>query len=955
MKTFFSTLLLFITSIAFTQIDNKIEKTIIQADILNNQNQLKKALFLIEDLLANNVINSASCLSKGNLYHKAGVYAYYLEEDTNALNYWKKAIIIRESCPETISKELVLTYGNLSDLYDIMGNTKQQIRYSNKCINLLEKSHPIDTLGLAYRYTEMGDWYTKIGDYSLATESLSHAQRYYKTQKNVDKKDMARLYRYSSNLFLAKKNYNDAIKISLTALDIYTELRDTFYIAGMLQNLGNAYSNLDEYQLAANYFKKAIAINLSQKERTILGDNYEGLSVVYKNWNKPDSALFYINQAFLFRQKDKNSITGLVRLAGNFENKGDIFFKAKDYEKALNNYDKAIEILVPTIANNNVLHFSNIHVISRKDLIRVLILKMKALQQRNQPNDLALVLKNFNSIDTLFAQTRQSLQSLESKFTFQKNIKSTYGNAIQLALQLYEESGDKTFKEIAYHFCTKNKAIILIEGLQDEDAQFKGLPSEALAEENGINQEIQKLETLLAELNLQITPPVDSLQILQNRLVEMGRKKRSLVLQLEEKYPRYHELKYKSQTPETVEAIQKKLDSDRAIIEYFLGDTTIYIFVITKNSLTHYTIAKPNNFDDLCQDFRKESLYNEVLKGTQYTSKANLLYKLLLEQPLRDLPTSIKRIAFIPDEVLQLLSFQALPYEEIKELEILNIPYLFKRYAISRAYSNRLLFDRELDKQLQKSQKTFGGFALDYKDYNFKQLTAKSGLDSLKLKERGMGILNYSIEEIEEVVNLYEEGDAEIFINQSASLQNFIEQAPNFKVVHLSMHAFADEDNPWNSGLIFHQNQENNILRAREIYAQKIPAELVILSACNTGGGTLSKGEGIRSLARSFAYAGSPSILASLWSANDFSTKDITIPLHKFLKQGLPKDIALQKATLTYFDNISNDEKKSPYYWAHLIMIGDIEPVFNKPNYGLWMLGFSAMLLILFFLRRFFS
>ena len=111
----------------------------------------------------------------------------------------------------------------------------------------------------------------------------------------------------------------------------------------------------------------------------------------------------------------------------------------------------------------------------------------------------------------------------------------------------------------------------------------------------------------------------------------------------------------------------------------------------------------------------------------------------------------------------------------------------------------------------------------------------------------------------------------------------------------------------------------------RDLYNLQLNADMVVLSACETGIGELQKGEGIISLARGFTYAGAKSIITSLWSVEDECTKKIMISFYEYLDQGLAKDAALRQAKLDYI----NDEQTThvdahPFYWSPFIGVGDM-------------------------------
>lgn len=116
-----------------------------------------------------------------------------------------------------------------------------------------------------------------------------------------------------------------------------------------------------------------------------------------------------------------------------------------------------------------------------------------------------------------------------------------------------------------------------------------------------------------------------------------------------------------------------------------------------------------------------------------------------------------------------------------------------------------------------------------------------------------------------------------------------------------------------------------NELTAIELYSMSLKSDLVVLSACNTGFGTLHRGEGIMSFARAFAYAGVPSAVISLWQVRDKATSKILVHFYKYLKAGETKDLALQHAKLEFVKDYP--QMSAPFYWAGFILAGNREPL----------------------------
>jgi CHAT domain-containing protein len=150
-----------------------------------------------------------------------------------------------------------------------------------------------------------------------------------------------------------------------------------------------------------------------------------------------------------------------------------------------------------------------------------------------------------------------------------------------------------------------------------------------------------------------------------------------------------------------------------------------------------------------------------------------------------------------------------------------------------------------------------------------------------------------------------------------ATKENFLKNINQFGIIQLYSHAEAKEQGsePY---LVF----ADTILNLSELqFIEKSLTQLIILSACNTGVGEFMKGEGIFSLARAFSAAGIPSGINSLWKINTKSTFQVTELFHQFISDGLPTDVALQKAKMTFIAN-GNGNEKLPYFWGANVLVG---------------------------------
>jgi CHAT domain-containing protein len=126
-------------------------------------------------------------------------------------------------------------------------------------------------------------------------------------------------------------------------------------------------------------------------------------------------------------------------------------------------------------------------------------------------------------------------------------------------------------------------------------------------------------------------------------------------------------------------------------------------------------------------------------------------------------------------------------------------------------------------------------------------------------------------------------------------------------------------------------NPEQGKLYNYEISLTRIKSPMVVLSACNSGSGTLYFGEGLMSLARGFTLAGASSVIKTAWDINDESSASIMKIFYLYLSKGKEKNVAMRLAKLDYLKN-SSPESKNPYYWAAYEVLGDTSPVTRGVN-----------------------
>jgi len=312
-------------------------------------------------------------------------------------------------------------------------------------------------------------------------------------------------------------------------------------------------------------------------------------------------------------------------------------------------------------------------------------------------------------------------------------------------------------------------------------------------------------------------------------------------------------------------------------------------------------------------DERSDAQFVNILKS--------LSEKLIAPLPLEEL--GIKRICLIPDGILNLIPFDCLLNEwEIDEMTMHTLPYLGMRYDIYSLHSASTFLSNRGKQMNEESDliafvPTYIGYSTSSDDDDLVGMLMRSGHLPLPGAEKEA----FSISEI---------WKGRLWKGSDASEANFKAHINDGNIIHLSMHAVVDQEQPLQSTLLFSKGQEEHedgYLYVSELYDMSINAAMVVLSACNTGYGKMAEGEGTQSLSRAFAYAGVPSTVMSLWKIPDASSSVLMIDFYKNLKKGMSKPTALAEAKRNYLSNVITPELAHPFYWAGFIASGDPCPL----------------------------
>ena len=568
--------------------------------------------------------------------------------------------------------------------------------------------------------------------------------------------------------------------------------------------------------------------------------------------------------------------------------------------------------------------------------------------QKNYLNQSSRILQTLSAFE---ARTQTDFSSEADKLIlFQIGANKGLKQALNLAYEYYKlQDQAQLALAQAFQLAERSKSTLLLQALQDRKNQknFGRIKPEYLQEERQLRQKYQNIKVQLLE-----TEEAKKQQALRQELNDLGRALESLRRKIQTEYPEDYRNRYQNPIAE-LQQVQAQLKQGEVQLNYSLADTIAHVFVISKDTVLLLALPQLYQQTQVQADLLRLALsnYEAIQKQPEQTDKqfrlaAQYFYKTFVQPALEGLGSAeIKHLQIVPDGVLAHLPFEVFLTEEPALAgQYRSYPYLIKAYTLSYAYSASLDLGYRQQARRQRAQKTgVLGFAPSYTQpnrLNPQTEFAQSRSDQLR---RQLQPLPAALQEVG-TMQQYLYGD--FHLNQQATEAKFKREAPKYKILHLAMHGLLNSEEPLRSSLAFTEDNnsvEDNFLHAYEISQLELQADLVVLSACETGYGQFQQGEGVMSLAHAFMYAGASSVLMSLWQVNDASTALIMEQYYRRLAQGLSKDQTLREAKLHFLET-APELAAHPAYWAAFVQLGDIKPigVYCKQvvwlAYGFWLL-----------------
>ncbi|NER46473.1 MAG: CHAT domain-containing protein, partial [Symploca sp. SIO1A3] len=829
--------------------------------------------------------------------------------------------------------------------------------------------------GEANSLNNLGNTYSSLSEHEQALEF--HEQSLAIAKEIGYRQGEANSLNNLGNTYSSLSEYEQALEFHEQSLAIVKEIGYRQGEANSLNNLGNTYSSLSEYEQALEFHEQSLAIRREIGDRPQEACSLNNLGNVYSSWAKYEQAKdFYEQSLAIAKEVGARQIEAL-----SLNNLGDVYGRLAEYEQAKDFHEQSLAIAREVGARQvEALSLNNLGDVysSLAEYERAIGFHEQSLAIRREIGDRAGEASSLTSLGSAYgnlAEYERSIDLVQQSLAIAKEIGDRQGEASSLgslgnaygnlaeyerAMNLVQQSLD-IFREIGVRsgeacslcnlgFTYSNlveyeqaidliqQSLVLAREIGSPQLEALSLANLGAAIKNSGNfteaepylyESIKLYETIRAKISLHNddwrvsifetqTDPYISLQqvlIAQNKpqqallISEQGRAQAliNLLLSKQSLIP---------QLPNLKEIQNIAQEQNATLVEYsVIFNRELYIWVIPPNGEIQFrsvNLPQDISLQQLVKVSREQigirgrSNNNATPQTNDATNHLQQLHQLLIA-PIADLlpENEEERIIFIPHRELFLVPFAALQDK--------NKAYLIEKHTILTAPSIQSL---SLTRQHRERVKNLPGEALVVGNPTmpkFKNLSPLPGAET----------------EAKKIAQML---DTEPLIGAEATETTIVQKLPKAKIIHLATHGLLDDISGVGSpGAIALApfGKDDGFLTSREIMEEygltnttPLQAELVVLSACDTGRGEI-KGEGVVGLSRSLIAAGVPSLVVSLWKVPDHATQELMVEFYTNLyRKKLDKAQALRQAMLTM---INGGENPDPLDWAAFTIIGEAE------------------------------
>ncbi len=880
---------------------------------------------------------------EGTTLYNLGLAYLTVRRSEKAIAYYEQALAIKRELKDRLLEGWALH--DLGVAYSVLSRAEEAIVKNEQALAIFREVK--DRRGEGSSLEGLGMVNISLSRYEKAIEYYEQALAIRREEKDRSLEGFT-----LTNLgvaYASLSRYEKAIEYYEQALAIHRETKNRVGEGRTLNSLGSTYSLLNRYEKAIEYLEQALAITREVRDRTVEGYTLSALGSAYVKLGRSEKAIEYYEQALaIYREVKRRPQEG-----STLNSLGGVYRSLSQYEKAIKNSEQALAI--SREVKNREYELSALSSLARTES-----------ERGNLAQARTLIEEGLRVAESL----RTEIISPVSRATLLASVQSSYQLYTDVLMRQHKAEPTKGLDALAVEVSERQRARSLLDLLSEAGADLRQGVDPAL---------IERERTLAKQLNdkarTQSSAP-EQAAALKREISQLETDLERAQVAIRKANPHYAALVQPQ--PLKLKEIQQQLDAGTLLLEYALGAERSYLWAITKDSLTSYELPKEEQIKQSALQVyelltarstskRGESALQRRERIAQAEAKLPVAATALSQTLLAPVAAELgaKRLVIVADGALQYIPFAMLPGPVVggrssvagknQPLTANPQPLIVGHEVVSLPSASALAIQRAELAGRQPAPKMLAVIAdpvFDRTDERFKspapeesdkaqaQTIAFNDARSIEhLAEKSDGKsgattrrlviprLPFTRQEATRLLALTPKNSSFGAIDFQASRATVLNAGlSQYRYVHFATHGLLDSERPGLSSLVLSMvdaqgKAQDGFLRANDIYNLKLPAELVVLSACQTGLGKEIKGEGLVGLTRGFMYAGAARVVVSLWNVNDKATADLMAKFYeKMLKQGERPAAALRAAQVEMW---KQRQWQSPYYWAAFTMQGE--------------------------------
>jgi len=886
--------------------------------------------------------NRDSCINKTHeVYLRYGDILRSKDQYKEAIEVYIKGLEIGRT--ETFDRNLFI--GSYFSLFHCYRNSKQ-LSLAKAAIDSIEDYVQSDNYRQQYAlYNLKTEYYTILGKYNEAILSSEKKLEYCRKTYGDPSYRLAtclygqyHLYDLIDERDQSKYYLKEGLKVS-RAIGSYQQIGTFLYALSSV-----AYVN-KEFQKAANWTTR-MKVDFESFEPYQKFMCLQRRPLIYFELNKQDSAE---QEAQLLAQiieqtPSSNHTTALNKSAAS-RSLAEFYLKTDAYEQA----ERFAMLSIECLKDHNIRKTA---LSDRYCLLARVYLDLKQFDQAESTLELAAQLfetgnpdkpyevsSNMNMVTdlkchlyidqyqlnqdstSLILAIRESYRSFYTKYElvgffsssseqlrYKEKMRNVASDLVKWSL-LISEMRPLTNKEISDLFNAIDKVKVFNLRLKlagdSKDEDYWGL-------ENGFFDQLIELKSSIAQLEKEYQSAKESgkKEEIEQQLARMRQALITTNIELKKNHRSFYDYLYNPPSISITE-VRRQLTSNQTAIFYFQGLEKTYSLSVSKTDCRLKALGINRHLNEWIDELNT-SILDQNLES--YKAYAARLYHILVED---ELTSSKEQLLLVPDENLYVIPWDALLTDSLSSGSYNEVPFAIKRHLHTVSLSANFLF-QSAEKQVQKlpiEVLSMGRSFSKNEEYPF---------------------LSKALEETEQVSQLF--GSSKTFTEQSATEENFGLYAKEANILHFATHAESDLENPMKSKLVLHPSASSDgNLHLYELVSKELNSQLAVLSACNSGKGSLQTGDGFINLGYGFAYAGCENAILTLWSSPDAVTAEVVGTCLENIAKGKSFSEALRIAKLDFLSTTDN-ATAAPFYWSGITYVGASDAVISKENSSVvWM------------------